>query len=86
MTLNPFGKLLAFLERLDAAKIPYRLDHSRVDAVMVVAFAPGEYWEIEFLQDGSIDVERFRSDGEIHGESILEELFSLWSEEKPLVR
>ncbi len=81
---NPFDKLLAFLERLDAAKIPYSMEHSRDDAVMLIAFAPGEYWEIEFLADGEIEIERYRSNGHIDDESVLDELFALCAdEEKP---
>lgn len=83
MSANQFSKLLGFLQRLDEAKIPYTMEHSREDAVMIVAFAPGEYWEIEFLEDGEMDIERYRSDGRIHDESIVEQLFALWSEEKP---
>jgi hypothetical protein len=86
MKRNPFDKLNALLERLDEASIPYRLDHSRGDAIMVLAFAPGEYWEIEFLADGGIDIERFRSNGEIHNEDVLEELFALCSDEEPVVK
>lgn len=77
---NQFNRLMAFLERLDDAKIPYTMRHSRDDAIMVVAFAPGEYWEIEFIQDGDIDIERYRSDGKIHDESVLDQLFELWSD------
>jgi hypothetical protein len=75
MNDNPFNRLVSFLERLDLAKNPYTMDHSRDDAVMVTAFAPGEYWEIEFLADGKIEIERYRSNGKIDDESILEELF-----------
>lgn len=82
MKKNQFSKLVAFLERLDEAKISYSLQHSRDDAVMVLAYAPGEYWEIEFMEDGDVDIERFRSNGEIHDESMLEELFALWSDEE----
>ena len=82
MKNDHFSKLLAFLERLDTAKIPYTMEHSRDDAVMVTAFAPGEYWEIEFLEDGDIDVERYRSNGKIYDESALEELFVLCSDEE----
>jgi hypothetical protein len=73
---------LTLLQRLDKAKIPYQLRHSRPDAIMILAFAPGQYWEIEFLQDGDIDIERFRSNGEIEDESILQELFDLWAEDE----
>jgi len=82
MKENPFTKLVNFLERLDGAKIPYTLSHSRTDAVMVCAFAPGEYWEIEFMEDGGIDIERYRSDGKIHDERALADLFQLCSDEE----
>jgi hypothetical protein len=78
---TPYRRLLDFLARLGEAKIPYQLRHSRDDALMVVAFAPGQYWEIDFLEDGTIEVERYRSDGHIDDESVLEELFALWSDE-----
>jgi len=81
MKPDKFSQLLSFLERLDQAKIPYSMRHSRDDAVMIVAFAPGEYWEIEFLEDGDIDIERYRSNGHIDDESVLEELFALCSDD-----
>jgi hypothetical protein len=58
-----FSGLLAFLRRLDAAHIRYTLRRSRDDAVMVQVAVPGERWEIDFLEDGDIDVEVFRSAG-----------------------
>src|SRR5262245_26514539 len=83
MKKNQFSRLLAFLERLDQAKVPYQMRHSRDDAVMVIAFAPGQYWEIEFLEDGEIEIERYRSNGHIDDESVLEELFTLWADDEP---
>jgi hypothetical protein len=82
MKTDQFERLLAFLERLDKAKVPYQMRHSRDDAVMIVTFAPGQYWEIEFMQDGEIEVERFRSNGHIDDESVIEELFALWSDDE----
>jgi hypothetical protein len=84
MKKNQFAKVTGLLERLDEAKIPYTMQHSRDDAIMVVAFAPGEYWEIEFVSDGEIAIERFRSNGKVQGEEILEELFALCSDEEPV--
>ena len=88
----PFSRLLDFLKRLNLAKVPYTLRHSRNDALMVIAFAPGEYWEIDFIENGDIEIEKYRNRGEVETEdgSILEELFALWSEDnhsthKPLV-
>jgi hypothetical protein len=81
MKKNQFSRLLAFLERLDQSKTSYTMEHSRDDAVMVTILVPGEYWEVEFLEDGSMEIERYRSDGSIHDESVLEELFALCSDE-----
>ncbi len=80
---DQFTKLLAFLERLDRAKISYTMEHSRDDAIMVVAGVPGEYWEIEFLQNGEIEVERFRSNGRIDDASLLDVLFAKFSADSP---
>ena len=83
MKMDQFSKLVTFLQRLDQAKVPYQMSHSRDDAIMVLAYAPGQYWEIEFMADGEIDIERYRSDGEIDEESVLPELFALWAEDTP---
>jgi hypothetical protein len=74
-----YEKLLAFLKRLDEAGIHFRMDRYRQDAVSVEITAPGERWEVDFLDDGTVDVERFRSTGQIDDESVLEELFAMWS-------
>jgi len=58
-----FGHLLFVMNRLAAARIPYTLRHSRDDAVMIEVTVPGERWEIDFLEDGDVDVEVFRSTG-----------------------
>jgi hypothetical protein len=85
MKNDRFRKLLELLERLDQAKIPYSMQHSRENAVMITAFAPSEYWEIEFIDDDEIEIERFRSDGSILDESALKELFALCSDEEPSI-
>jgi hypothetical protein len=72
---TPFEAALAFVDRLEAAKIWHRLEVVR-DALMVVAVLPGEHWEVEFFPDGHVEVERFRSNGEIAGPEVLPELFA----------
>jgi hypothetical protein len=49
---------------LRAGKIHHRLDQYRDDAIMVEVAVPGERWEIEFLDDGTVEAEVFRSDGD----------------------
>lgn len=78
---NPiFDKLLRFLNRLEQEKISYSLAHHRDEAVMVTVAVPGERWEVEFLSDGSVDVEKFVSHGGVAGEEALGKLFDRFSE------
>ncbi len=73
---SPFTiqRLLDFLERLERARIWHRLDHIR-DAILLEVSVPSGKWEIEFFADGHVEVERFRSDGQIGGGEMLESLF-----------
>jgi hypothetical protein len=68
--------LLSFLNDLQGAKINYRLSHARPDAIMVEIAVPGERWEVEFMEDGSVEIEIFKSDGTIHDSALLEELIA----------
>jgi hypothetical protein len=70
-----YRALLALLNRLSAANLAFELCHSRHDAIMVTVVVPGEHWEIEFLDDGEVQVEIFRGDGEILGPEAIEDLF-----------
>jgi hypothetical protein len=70
-----FQRLLTFTERLNRAKIHHRLDQVRPEGIMVEIAVPGDRWEVEFMADGSVDVERFRSDGQICGAEAIEKLF-----------
>ena len=58
--------------------------HYRDEAIMVIVVVPGERWEIEFLSDGSIEVEKLISNGEIAGEESLNELFVRYSEQEDI--
>ena len=77
---DSFHEVLALLRRLDEAKIAYRLNRVRDDALMVEVAVPGERWEIEFVSYGDevrVEIERFRSNGRIEDESYLDVLFSI---------
>ncbi len=69
------NNLIHFTNKLELANIFYLLRKTRNDAVSIDVSVPGERWEIDFLDDGSIEVEIFTSDGTIHDASILSELF-----------
>jgi hypothetical protein len=80
MKKNIFSDLTAFLADLEKGKIYYTLAHQRDNAIMVIVTIPGERWEIEFCDDGSVEVERFISDGEIGGKEMLGELLARYSD------
>jgi len=53
----------AFGRELDRRHVPYELHTVRDDALMLSVALPGERWEIEFFDDGRIELERFVSQG-----------------------
>jgi hypothetical protein len=79
-----FDKLVSFLQNLEQQNIVYTLAHHRDEAIMVTVAVPGERWEIEFLSDGSVEVEKFVSNGEIAGEEALNELFARYLQQEEL--
>ena len=68
------NKLIDFLDRLEKSKIYYHLNKVR-DGVMVEIAVPGERWEVEYMKDGTIEIEKFVSDGQIFNVNELEALF-----------
>lgn len=76
MSTPAYRQLLDFLSELETRKIAYSLDHIRDEAVMVSVAVPGERWEIEFLDDGSVDIERFVSTGTLCDQRALADLFA----------
>jgi len=79
MSKAPFDKLTTFLKQLEKARLYYTLASHRDDTIMALVTVPGERWEIEFFGDGSVEVERFRSNGEIGGEESLQELLTAYA-------
>lgn len=71
----PLSTLTDLLDRLDEEEIRYTLASIREGAVLVTAALEGERWEIEFMSDGEIEVEIFRSNGDLYDEAMLEEMF-----------
>ncbi len=71
-----FGRLLDFLNRLDRMHIFDKLDHTRPDSIMIGISLPGWRWEVEFMGDGSIDVERYESVAGVENDpGLLETMF-----------
>jgi hypothetical protein len=74
------SRLAQFLERLRDSSIHFSARIFRKGAVMVSISVPGERWEVEFLDDGSVEVERFVTTGKIQDEDALAELFARFSD------
>ena len=60
---SAFDRLLGACRALDEHGIRYDLSVARPEAVMMSIVLPGEYWEIEFFADGTVERERFVSQG-----------------------
>ena len=73
--------LFGFLDELDRVKIHFDLARHREDTVMVKIAVPGERWEVEFFEDGTVEVETFRSVGDgLEGPEALDRLFREFSD------
>jgi hypothetical protein len=68
------NNLIEFLNRLEEAKIYYKLDKVNDEYIMVNISVPGERWEVEFSKT-DIRIEKFLSDGSIFDESEIDTLF-----------
>jgi hypothetical protein len=60
---SKLDRLWALSQRLKEAGVPHETVVYREDAVSIVANTPGKYWEIDFLDDGGLDVEIYASNG-----------------------
>ena len=76
-----FYNLTTFLDKLEQKAISYTLAHNRDESIMVLVAIPAERWEIEFLGDGSVEIEKFTRNGEIYGKDILNELLARYSDQ-----
>ena len=73
-------QLLAFLNRLEENKIYYQLEKVRCDAIMVKIAVAGQRWEVEFMEDGTIEIEKFLSAGDYYDSQEIENLFEDFSD------
>lgn len=70
-------RLLEFIAELERHRASYQITVARTDALMVEVAVPGERWEIEFFDSEKVEIERFRSSGEILDQSALTDLWLL---------
>jgi hypothetical protein len=65
-----------FCRELDRRHVSYDLRIVRDEALMMSVAVPGERWEIEFFDDGRIELERFVSQGVAEAPEALAELLT----------
>lgn len=73
--MSKLSELTELLDRLDEAEIQYTLASVSEGTIEVGIDVSGEHWKVEFSDDGEIDVEIFKSDGQIFDYGIIEDLF-----------
>lgn len=74
-------KLFEFCSALDRLHVRYGVLIARDDAAMVTVVVPGQYIEVEFFRDGSVEIERFLSQGvEEASDAAIEEVLRAFSE------
>ena len=68
-------EFIAILNKLEEKSVFYKLNKVRNEAIMVEVAVPGQRWEIEFLEDSTVDIEKFISDKDMYDVNELETLF-----------
>jgi len=78
--MTGFATFNTFLNQLDQKKIFYRLSKIRPESVLVEVAVPGQRWEIEFMDDGTVEIEKFIAEGKMHDARELDVLFKEFSD------
>lgn len=73
-------KLINFLNKLEDSNIFYKLNKVRNEAILVEIAVPGQRWEVEFMEDGTLEIEKFISDGDFYDVKEIETLFKDFSD------
>ncbi|WP_218012472.1 hypothetical protein [Bacillus sp. AFS041924] len=78
--MKTIKELIEFLNELESKSIYYQLNKTRDESIMVEVVVPGQRWEIEFMIDGTIEIEKFLSDGNFFDAQELEVLIKEFSD------
>lgn len=79
-SLTSMEKLIEFLKQLEERRMHFSLGRFRDQTVAVFVSVPGQRWEVEFFADGNVEVEVFKSDGDILPETSLDDLLARFSD------
>jgi len=77
--MNSLNDINKFLNILDENNIYYHLNKIRPEGIMIEVTVPGQRWEIEFMEDGTVEIEKFISDGSFYGKEELKVLLTEFS-------
>ena len=69
--VDPYRRLMKIIHALEAARIHFTVTRYRRDAISIQATVPDERWEIDVLEDGTVEFERFVSVGGVTGKTEL---------------
>lgn len=78
--MNTIGDMIRFLNKLEERSIYYQLNKIRNESILIEVAVPGQRWEIEFMEDGTVEIEKFISDGGFYSDKELEVLFAEFSD------
>ncbi len=60
----------------DGKKIYQNISKIRSESILIEVAVPGQRWEVEFMDDGSIEIEKFINDGSMYDGTELVVLFN----------
>ena len=69
-----------FINELRERKIYFELGNVRESAIMCKVDVPGQRWEIEFFENGDVEIEIFKSDGNIYDKEMIQQLYKEFSD------
>ncbi|TKI59180.1 hypothetical protein E8L90_29360 [Brevibacillus antibioticus] len=78
--MERLNELNDLLNKLEERHIFYRLSKIRSESIMIEVAVPGQRWEIEIMEDGTMEIEKFISNGEMYDEKELDVLFRDFSD------
>jgi len=78
--LSSLKDINKFLNSLDQNNIYYRLNKIRTESIMIEVAVPAQRWEIEFMDNGTVEIEKFISDGSFYDGEELEVLLNNFSD------
>jgi hypothetical protein len=72
--MSALSNAAALCAYLRAQQASYTINIARDEALMVTVALPGQLWEIEFFDDGSVEVDRYVSQGVAEADSLHQQL------------